>query len=307
MVEISNLVKTFGQFTAVDNLSMQVNEGEVFGMLGLNGAGKSTTMRCMLSLIKPDSGQIKFFGKNISTDRNYILGKIGCLIEKSDHYNYLSAHKNLLLSSKLSRYIPTQKEIDFVFELVGLKGREHQQVKTFSQGMKQRLGIANTLIHNPSLIILDEPANGLDPQGIIDLRNLILRLKNEWKKTIILSSHILSEIELIADSMVIIHKGKNVVQGKTNDLLSGNEVVVEVEVDDSSKVEELISKVLPTLPSKIIDLKKISIKMQKSDLNQLHRELVNKGINVYNFTTRNKLEDYFLKLTHENEQPVFNS
>lgn len=307
MVEIKNLVKTFGAIRAVDNLSLNVKRGEIFGLLGLNGAGKSTTMRCMLNLIKPDAGEMFFFGMNVNENRNLILSKIGCLIEKPDHYNYLSAWQNLLLSAKLYGRHPDKKEMESVFELVGLQGKEKQKVKTFSQGMKQRLGIANTLIHDPELIILDEPTNGLDPQGIIDLRNLILKLKTERNKTIILSSHILSEIEMIADSIAIIHKGRNMIAGKMNELLSGNEVVVDIESDSSDKILNNIadSNIIKSIHK--ADHQKLSAKINKQDIPTLHKLIAETDATIFHFNTRNKLEDYFLKLTHSDEQPAFHN
>ncbi len=301
MVEVKNLVKIFGETLAVDHLNMEVKEGEIFGMLGLNGAGKSTTMRCMLSLIKPDAGTISFFGKNIKTHREFILRNIGCLIERPDHYNYLSAQNNVKLTSRLYGHNPSTKEIEAIFELVGLKGKETHLVKTFSQGMKQRLGIANTLIHNPKLILLDEPTNGLDPQGIIDLRNLILRLKSEFKKTIILSSHILSEIEMIADSLVIIHKGKNMIQGKMSELLSEKEIAVDIETDDSEKLITQMKEKDVVISIQKIDTRNISVKINKTDLNLLHQLTTKSGEPIYHFNTRNKLEDYFLKLTQTHD------
>lgn len=307
MVEIKNLVKTFSDIRAVDNLTLTVNRGEIFGLLGLNGAGKSTTMRCMLNLIKPDAGEMFFFGMNMTGNRNLVLSKIGCLIEKPDHYNYLTARQNVILSARLYGRNPEKKEIESVFELVGLQGKENQKVKTFSQGMKQRLGIANTLIHDPELIILDEPTNGLDPQGIIDLRNLILKLKNERNKTIILSSHILSEIEMIADSIAIIYKGKNMIAGKMNELLSGNEVVIDIESNSSEKILKKISDAHFIQSINKIDDQKLSVKIEKEHLSIMHKMIAETDAIVYHFNTRNKLEDYFLKLTHFNEQPVFHN
>jgi ABC-type multidrug transport system ATPase subunit len=225
IVSIRQLVKTFGTFNAVNHLDMDVEAGEVFGLLGLNGAGKSTTLRCLLSLIKPTSGQIKVFGYDIQKDRNKILSQIGCLVEKPDHYTFLSAQQNLQLQAGYYGIHPSKSDIENLLERVGLRTRPNQPVKTFSQGMKQRLGIACTLLHNPPLIILDEPANGLDPQGIIDLRHLILSLKNAYGKTVILSSHLLSEMEMIADSMVIVHKGQNKIQGRVADLLSEDDII----------------------------------------------------------------------------------
>jgi ABC-type multidrug transport system ATPase subunit len=151
----------------------------VFGFLGPNGAGKSTTIRTMLSLIRPTGGELKLFGKNLLSDRNYILGKIGCIVEKPDFYKYLSAEKNIELFARLSGVTVTKSKVHQIIEFVGLKGREKDKLDGFSHGMKQRLGIAQTLIHDPELIILDEPTTGLDPQGIIDIRNLILQLKKE--------------------------------------------------------------------------------------------------------------------------------
>jgi ABC-type multidrug transport system ATPase subunit len=220
IIELSNLVKRYDKHIAVNNLNLAVPKGEVFGLLGPNGAGKSTTIRMMLSLIKPNSGSINIFGKSLFEHRNEILQNIGSIIEKPDFYLYLSARKNLELFARMSKVNPTAKLLDEMFELVGLVGRDKDKVKTYSHGMKQRLGIAQALIHNPDIVILDEPTTGLDPQGIIDLRNLILLLKNERNKTVVLSSHILSEVELIADSMAIVNKGEVAVQGKVNELLS---------------------------------------------------------------------------------------
>ncbi len=231
IIELRHLSKTFGDLHAVDDLNLDVFEGDIFGFLGPNGAGKSTTIRMMLSLVKPSEGLISIFGKELNQNRHEILQRIGCIIEDPDFYLYLSGEKNLDLFARLSGKSPETKKIHELMELVGLKGREQDKVKTYSHGMKQRLGIAQTLIHDPDLIILDEPTTGLDPQGIIDVRNLILHLKNDLRKTIFLSSHLLHEVEQIATRMAIINKGKAVVQGNVSELLSTHDLNVSVEVD----------------------------------------------------------------------------
>ncbi|MGZ3845984.1 MAG: ABC transporter ATP-binding protein, partial [Flavisolibacter sp.] len=180
IIHTSNLSKKFTEVMAVDDLSFSVESGEVYGFLGQNGAGKSTTIRMLLTLIRPSKGSIKLFGKDLQAHRNEILQKTGAIIEKPDLYNYLTALQNISIMAKLSGINLTQKELMQQLERVGIGERANSKVKTFSQGMKQRLGIACALINNPELIILDEPSNGLDPQGIADVRNLILHLsRNE--------------------------------------------------------------------------------------------------------------------------------
>lgn len=176
--------------------------------LGRMVPGKSTTIRMLLTLVRPTSGTISIFGKELFTHRTEILKQVGAVIEKPDLYKYLSAFDNLSLFAKLSGIKPTRSLLLDQLKLVGLEERAFSKVKTFSQGMKQRLGIAVALVHDPKLILLDEPTNGLDPQGIADMRNLVLKLSREMGKTILVSSHLLSEIELIATRMLIIHKGK---------------------------------------------------------------------------------------------------
>ena len=259
IIEVKNLVKHYGNFKAVEEVTFDVYKGDVFGFLGPNGAGKSTTIRTILSLIKPTAGEIRLFGKELSKNRNYILSKIGCIVEKPDFYLYLSAQKNLEIFGRVSGTNIIQNNIHQMLEFVGLKGREKDQVSGFSHGMKQRLGIAQTLLHNPQLIILDEPTTGLDPQGIIDIRNLILQLRNEQNKTVVLSSHILSEIELIANRMVIINKGKTIVQGSVADLLNQNDVIVLFGVSNTQKAMQVLTQQLPQNNYTILDLSLIHI------------------------------------------------
>lgn len=297
IVEIKHLVKHFGKFHAVENVSFDVFRGDVFGFLGPNGAGKSTTIRTMLSLIKPTSGEIKLFGKDLLKNRNYILQRIGCIVEKPDFYKYLSAEKNIEIFARLSGVNVTKNKIYEIIEFVGLKGREKDKLSGFSHGMKQRLGIAQTLIHDPELIILDEPTTGLDPQGIIDIRNLILQLKNERNKTVLLSSHILSEIELIANRMVIISKGKTIVQGSVTDLLNAQELIVSFSVDNIEKTKHLLSG----LSAKDVVIDKIENNNLLLHISQEKIPVINKlfcdnGINVFSIEAKRKLEDYFLKL-----------
>jgi ABC-type multidrug transport system ATPase subunit len=297
IVEVNHLVKHYGKFHALENVSFDVYRGDVFGFLGPNGAGKSTTIRTMLSLIKPTSGEIKLFGRDLSKDRNYILQRIGCIVEKPDFYKYLSAEKNIEIFARLSGVNVTKSKIHEIIEFVGLKGREKDKLGGFSHGMKQRLGIAQTLVHDPELIILDEPTTGLDPQGIIDIRNLILQLRNEHKKTVLLSSHILSEIELIANRMVIINKGKTIVQGSVADLLNAQELIVSFSVDNVEKAKSLLS----SLPTKEVVIDKIDHNSLLLHVTQEKIPVINKlfcdnGINVFSIEAKRKLEDYFLKL-----------
>ena len=298
IVELKHLTKKYGQLTAVDDLSLTVTKGEIIGFLGPNGAGKSTTLRMMLTLIKPTAGEILIFGKNIAHERSAILRNIGCIIEKPDFYLYLSARKNLEIFARMSGADPTAKKLDEMFELVGLKGRDKDQVRTYSHGMKQRLGIAQTLIHDPELIILDEPTTGLDPQGIIDLRLLILQLKNEFNKTVILSSHILSEVQLIADSMTIINRGKVIVQGKVSELLSNEDMIVSAEPVDMMPAMHAISNSIWHKSFKGAEDGKLNFNISKIEIPALNSFFADSGVSLYAVLYRRTLEDYFLKLTH---------
>jgi ABC-2 type transport system ATP-binding protein len=296
IVEVKKLVKNYGDFCAVRDVSFDVYQNDVFGFLGPNGAGKSTTIRTVLSLISPTSGTIKLFGKSLTDNRNYILSKIGCIVEKPDFYKYLSAQKNLELFARISGSAITKKRISELIDFVGLAGREKDKVSGFSHGMKQRLGIAQTLLHDPDLIILDEPTTGLDPQGIIDIRNLILKLKNEKNKTVIISSHILSEIELIANRMIIINKGKTIVQGDVAELLNSQEIIVAFKVDNIEKAAQLIKQsVFINCQTELLD-SSILIHTSTENIAGINKLFCDNGINVSSIETKRKLEDYFLRL-----------
>jgi ABC-type multidrug transport system ATPase subunit len=297
IIKVSNLSKTFKDINAVQDLSFTVEQGSVYGFLGQNGAGKSTTIRMLMTLIKPTSGSIEMFGKKLDENPNEILQNIGAVIERPDLYKYLSAYENVKLFAKLSRVKATDVAIMDILDKVGLADRAKSKMKTFSQGMKQRLGIAVALIHNPSLIILDEPVNGLDPQGIADIRNLILHLKNDLGKTVLVSSHLLSEMEMIATDLLIINKGKKIVEGKLNDLLNPDKVQVELTTND---VEDAIQRINPTKWIRPLIYKMdntIVFEINKSDISALNKSLVEVGVQVESLRPKHSLEDYFLEIT----------
>ncbi len=298
-IQVDHLTKNFGSFTSVDNLSFSVTEGEVYGFLGQNGAGKSTTIRMLLSLIKPTSGSIKIFGKSITEDRENILQRTGAVVEKPDLYKYLSALENMKLFSQYSGLSLSKSEIMRQLAVVGLESRAHDKVKVYSQGMKQRLGIAVAMVHNPDLIILDEPTNGLDPQGITDIRNLILMLSREKKKTVVVSSHLLSEVEQIADSMLIINRGKKIVEGKVGELLNPGKVQLEIETLDNFSAKEIL--MASFWSSSLVDTTKdcVLIDAERSMIPELSKYLVEQGVGLVGIKSVNSLEAYFLSLTSE--------
>jgi len=295
IVSVEGLSKKFGTFEAVKDVSFKVHRGDVFGFLGPNGAGKSTTIRCLLSLITPDQGSVSLFGKNFQTNRKEILSNVGSIIEKPDFYRYLSAEKNLEIFARISGAEVSKKEIQEMLDFVGLGDRGKHKVKGFSHGMKQRLGIAQTLLHKPDLIILDEPTTGLDPQGIVEVRNLILRLKNEQNKTIILSSHQLAEIELISNRMVIINQGRTLVEGNVAELLNAQELVVRFEVDRLPESRCLLNVAFSGAELTMISEKEFDIALEKHQIPLVNKLLVDNGIQVNAIEPKRKLEDYFLK------------
>ena len=297
MVDVRNLSKKFHQFDAVKNLSFTVNKGDVYGFLGQNGAGKSTTLRMLLNLIKPTAGEIYFLGKKIEEGSNELLQQTGAIIERPDMYKYLSAYDNLNIFAKLSGIKVTKKILMDQLEMVGLADRYKDNVKTFSQGMKQRMGIAVALVHQPKLIILDEPTNGLDPQGIADMRNLILRLSREMGKTVIVSSHLLSEIEIIANRMIIIHKGQKIEEGEVATLLDPANTLVEINTTDNNSARHFLQK------SKWATFvqessKNIKLRMNKTEVPQLIADLSTNNSSLLSVQPRHSLEDYFLSLTN---------
>lgn len=299
IIEVTNLNKRFKNTLAVNNLNLQVLRGDVFGFLGPNGAGKSTTIRILLSLISPNSGSINIFGKSLRRFRKQILEKVGAIVEKPDFYNFLSAYKNLEILAKLSGIEVSSSRIFELLELVGLKDRYKSKVKTYSHGMKQRLGIAQALLHNPELIILDEPTTGLDPFGMKEIRDLIIRLSKEEKKTVFLSSHILSEIEMIADRMIIINKGTSVIQGSVKELLNSGVLKVAFEVDDIIKSKSILEGTSWYNKIEFISGDTLNFSLEQKEIAPLNKLLVEQGINVNAVIPKRSLEEYFLKITSE--------
>ncbi len=297
IIEVSNLVKSYGAFRAVDGLSFGVQSGDVYGFLGPNGAGKSTTIRMLLTLIRPQSGEIRIFGKPLRENRSSILAHTGAIVEKPDFYLYLPAEKNVILFSRLSGYHPTRSRLEEIFSLVGLKGREKDPVKAYSHGMRQRLGLAQALIHDPQLVILDEPTTGLDPQGIIDMRNLITHLSRDLGKTVVLSSHILSEIELIATRMLIMDKGKAVVEGSVAELLHATALVAGFTVDDPQQAMAAVNGSSWRQLLDRVEDGRLIFHIGKEDVPWLNAFFCSNGVGVTAIDSRKKLEDYFLNLT----------
>jgi len=297
VIRVSHLSKQFKDISAVSDLSFSVRQGEVYGFLGQNGAGKSTTIRMLLTLIEPSAGEIEIFGYNLARHRKQILPKIGAVIEKPDLYKYLTAYENIRLFALLGGKRINRTELMKRLDRVGLAARAHSKVKTFSQGMKQRLGLAVALVNEPDLIILDEPVNGLDPQGIADIRELILRLSHEENKTVFISSHLLAEMEMIADHMLIIDKGKIIIEGSVKDLLNPETTTVELQANDPGRVCELIRVSHWNSGFRSYTSGKIMLEMNTADIPALNRFLVQQGVDVLSLKPRHTLEDYFLSLT----------
>jgi len=265
-------------------------------LMGQNGAGKSTTIRMLLTLVKPSTGAIEIFDKNLFSHRNEILQQVGAVIEKPDLYKYLSAYDNLAIFAKMSGMKPGRTLLLEQLKMVGLAERAFSKVKTFSQGMKQRLGIAVALVHDPKLIILDEPTNGLDPQGIADMRNLVLHLSREMGKTILVSSHLLSEIELVANRMLIIHKGKKIVEGNVAELLDPSKSLVQIETGNDLEAR---GKLMQTKWAARLqpDNGCLQLKMNKDEVPLLISDLVSAQVQILSVDPMHSLEDYFLSLT----------
>jgi len=295
LLQTTNLGKRYKRRWAVRDLNLTVRRGDVFGFLGPNGAGKSTTIRMLLSLVKPTMGSIQLFGKSLRGNRREVLARIGGLVERPDFYLYLSARRNLEIVSAL-RGEARSEGIDEVLDIVGLLRRANDKVKTFSHGMKQRLGIAQALLGFPDMIILDEPTSGLDPQGIKEVRDLVRRLRTERSMTVLLSSHLLHEIEQTATSMAIINAGELVVQGRVHELLSETEVVLRVEARPVDKAFNIFAAD-PAVERLKKDGVMIECTVSRDRIGDLNRRLVDARIEVRALVPKRSLEEYFLSIT----------
>ncbi|MBU3741375.1 MAG: ABC transporter ATP-binding protein [Candidatus Kapabacteria bacterium] len=298
IIELRGLRKHYGTFHAVDGLDLTVEPGDIYGFLGPNGAGKSTSIRMMMSLIRPTGGTIRIFGKSIETHREDILRRIGAIVERPDFYNYLTARHNLELLGRMSGADVSRGNLLRVLGIVGLDHRADSKVKTFSHGMKQRLGIAQALLHDPDLIVLDEPTTGLDPQGMKDIRDLILSLRSEHRKTIFLSSHILPEVELTANRMIVINRGKAVVEGAVQDLLNAGRLKVTIATPQANEAAVLLRQTHADANLQVAD-GVIVMMAERADIAHIVGHLTQSGISIERVVPVRSLEEYFLSLTSE--------
>lgn len=299
IIEISHLAKHYGSFQAVRDLNLTVEQGDVYGFLGPNGAGKSTTIRMMMTLIRPTSGDIRIFDLPLHENRSSILRRVGAIVERPDFYNYLSARRNLELLGRLSGADVSKSNVNRVLGIVGLGERAESKVKTFSHGMKQRLGLAQALIHNPDLIVLDEPSTGLDPQGMVDMRDLILELAHDHKKTVFLSSHILPEVELTANRMVIINRGKTIIEGSVQELLNAGRLKVTIETTDVPRALEVLRATPNAEWIQSSTDQEIIIMLNRQDIPPAVAALATAGVPLRAVTPVRSLEEYFISLTRE--------
>jgi ABC-2 type transport system ATP-binding protein len=291
------LTKRFGDLVAVDNLEISVNRGDVYGFLGPNGAGKTTVIRMILGLISPTDGFVEVLGKRVPGQREAALRHLGGFVDDPVFYGAMSARRNLWLLGKMSG-IADQQRIDEVIATVGLADRGDDKVGGFSHGMKQRLGIAQALLHRPDIIVLDEPTSGLDPGGMRDVRELIRALGRQGT-TVFLSSHLLHEVELVCNRAAIVNHGRVIAEGPVNQLRPGG-AAVKVMTGDHVKAAE-VAATLPGSPEVSEDTDHIVVKIPDNLVPELVRRLVGAGIDVNAIVPAPELglEDVFLELTGE--------
>ncbi len=295
ILQTFDLGKKYGRRWAVQSLNLRVLRGEVFGFLGPNGAGKSTTIRMLLSLIRPTTGRVELFGRSLLSHRSAVLGRIGGLVESADFYLYLTGRRNLEIVAGLKGGVKPGA-IDEALAVVGLSGRGDERVKTYSHGMKQRLGIAQALLDGPEFVILDEPTSGLDPQGIKEVRDLIKKLSSQLGITIFLSSHLLGEIEQTATSMAIINRGSLVVQGVVHELLNSAENSLRVHAEPLDTAAAIL-RGLPFVRECTLRDDHLDVKMPFDRTGEANSSLVAAGVRVNALVPRRSLEEYFLAIT----------
>ena len=305
IIQIKGLIKKYGKITAVSDLDLEVGTGLVYGFLGPNGAGKTTVIKSILGLTTPTNGEIYVFGKNLYLKRNEIMRNVGAVVEAPALFADFSALENLTYLTKFSEQIPKIKILE-TLDLVGLGHVRKQRVGTFSYGMKQRLGIAQALLPANKLIFLDEPTNGLDPHGILGVRNLINRLSSDFGITIFLSSHLLSEVEQVCDYVTIIDKGIKVCESKVSDLMTKREHIEIIVKYDSGFAKFAEQEKIKILRKEDINGKKHSLFMiegKEKDIPELNKHLVKNKIDIYRISKhQNTLEDIFVELTGQNSR-----
>lgn len=300
VLEVSNLNKHYTKGNkVVDNISFSVERGDIFGFLGPNGAGKTTTIRMILGLLKADSGEVFICGKSVNKDFYDAISNVGALVEGPAFYEYLSAKENLNIFAHYSGNV-SKEHIEEVLQLVGLYERKDEKVKNYSLGMKQRLGIAQTLLNKPKLIILDEPTNGLDPDGITEMRKLLIKLSREKGITIFVSSHILAEVQELCNKILIINKGRKVIIGDTKELLSNNESTYIIESKNKSLLMSAMKKIKGV---EVINSEKCMFNLGENNPEEILSQLVSQKLSVSSFEKYSvKLEDLYFSVMGDEEK-----
>lgn len=300
IIELDKVTKVIKGRKIIDEISFNVNAGEVFGFLGPNGAGKTTTIRMMVGLMGITSGDIKIAGSSIKSDFEGAVRHIGAIVENPEMYKFLTGYQNLIHFARMSKGV-TKEKINEVIELVGLKDRIHDKVKTYSLGMRQRLGLAQSLLHDPKVLILDEPTNGLDPAGIREIRDYVRRLAQEKGMAVVVSSHLLSEMEMMCDRIGIIQKGRLIDVQLVTDFVQNGEKVFEIEVDNKAKAVEVLRHDNAQLHVTETDTG-IAIPLAKEDVPAVVKSLALADVRIFGVSEVTKsLEDRFLEVTSEGE------
>jgi ABC-2 type transport system ATP-binding protein len=297
VLQTEKLTKQYRRRVVVDRLSIEVERGDIFGFLGQNGAGKSTTIRIALGLVRPTSGRVRVLGYDMSRQPLRALKRIGAIIEAPAFYENFSGRQNLRMLAAMSGGAE-RRRIENVLEIVGLRQRARDPVRVYSHGMRQRLGIAQALLPDPELVILDEPTDGLDPQGLCEIRVLIRRLRDELGLTVLLSSHLLHEVEQICNRVAIIDEGRLLYQGRVEDLIAKDNWI-KLRVDRVTEAYALLSR-NPRLSLSRNGDESLHVKMADEQIPVVNALLVQHGFHVMELSPqRESLEQVFLHLTEE--------
>lgn len=296
IIEVKKINKSFGSKKILQNVNFSIDAGEILGFIGPNGAGKTTTIKLMLGLQSIDSGDVIINGCDIKKDFEGAIKRVGAIVESPDLYMYLSGRQNLKLIANMYKGI-TKEDLDKIIKLVGLQKRIDDKVSKYSLGMRQRLGIAAALIHKPNVLILDEPTNGLDPEGIKDVRDLLIKLAKEENMAILISSHNLSELDNFVTNICVIKNGKILSSAEVKEFKKLKNNTFKIEVDKTEGLDELFGNIC-----KIIDKDSLELQVEKEEITDCLKKMINKGYKVYQVVNEElSLEDAFLSKTGGNE------